>query len=546
MPKAPKPPKLTLTDATTITAADAAKEPALRDHLQGPARATEVYDGHLIVDGDLSLDGQGPGILVRGDLTVKGNVVNLDGTVGRPLVVTGALKANNLVAGGSEIVVLGPSTLKNAVLAHYNDGTLKLKGLVTARALINDDHHTELDGGIAAALLDTRGHFPRADFGASALKNALPKKLLDDDDGLDLEKTMAHILANKSPLVKGATPTRILIENEVRKVADDGPVTTLDLSDRELADIPDALLELADLEVLSLESNPIEVLPEGFGRLSKLRELNLRATHLHDLGPLKKHPTLERLNLVYAWLPTLTDLDLPKLRWLHCGQRSLSLQAPLGHLPALEHLRIWDVEGPYTETIAELPALTELVVNGGSSSRLLEFPAFVLGMTRLRVLELRGSPFPTIPEEILGLKNLERLDLGCSLGHIEGGRLPDLSRLPRLRALGFDGHMNNSRDRDPKPAMIEQILHLDRLEELHLCRWGSSEKGKHLKVADDVFSGLPNLRRLDFSFNYLPKLPESLFALKHLTFVDLRSSGLKPDERAGVAARLPGVEIRWN
>ncbi|MBE2253471.1 MAG: hypothetical protein IAE78_28345 [Myxococcus sp.] len=542
----PTPPKRSLAEATTLTAAEAAKTPELRDHLHGPPRATEVIDGHLVVDGDLSLDGEGPGLLVRGDLTVKGNVVNLDGTVGRPLVVTGALKAANLVAGGAEVVVLGATTVKNAVLAHYNDGTLKLKGLVTARAVINDDHHTELDGGVDAALIDTRGHFPRADFGPSGIKNALNPRLLDEDGGMDLEKTMDHVLANKNPLVKGATPTRILIEQEVRKVASAGPVTTLDLSDRELAEVPEALLELEDLEVLSLESNPIEALPEGFGRLRALRELNLRATRLRDLSPVAKCKSLERLNVVYAWLKSLTGLDLPKLRWLHCGQRDLKLNAPLGDLPALEHLEIWGGAGPYTPTIAELPSLTELVIHGGSSSRLLEFPAFVLGMSRLRVLELRGSPFPQIPDGLLGLTALERLDLGCSLGHVEGGRLPDLGKLPRLRSLGFDGHMINSNDRDPKPTMIGQILQLERLEELELCRWGSHEKGKHLAVPDELFNGLPNLRRLDFSFNYVPKLPESLFALKHLSFVDLRATGLKPEEREGVAARLPGVEIRWS
>jgi hypothetical protein len=115
-----------------------------------PGGTVRVHEGDLSIEGDLRLDwgaGWGDeerGMVVTGDLGVSGSVLNTEGDSGPFLVVLGNLRAGNLVAGGSSIHIDGDVHLDEILVAFYNHGKLAVKGTVTARLVINDEHATDL------------------------------------------------------------------------------------------------------------------------------------------------------------------------------------------------------------------------------------------------------------------------------------------------------------------------------------------------------------------------------------------------------------------
>jgi hypothetical protein len=116
-----------------------------------PAGGTvRVHQGDLSLDGDLRLDwnaewGSGErGMVVTGNLTVSGSVLNTEGDFGPFLVVLGNLRTRNLVAGGSKIHVAGDAHLDDVLVAFYNHGRLHIAGTLSARLVFNDEHATHL------------------------------------------------------------------------------------------------------------------------------------------------------------------------------------------------------------------------------------------------------------------------------------------------------------------------------------------------------------------------------------------------------------------
>jgi Domain of unknown function (DUF4116) len=127
----------------------------LRERLQlygSGAREAEpgvfVYfaGGDVRIDGDLGLDWTDDrfaghiGLVVDGDLTVTGNIINENGNAGPFLLVRGNLRARNVVAGGAEFHIEGDADIEELLLGHYNDGTLAIDGTTRAQLILSDDH----------------------------------------------------------------------------------------------------------------------------------------------------------------------------------------------------------------------------------------------------------------------------------------------------------------------------------------------------------------------------------------------------------------------
>jgi len=119
-------------------------------HLDGSYEGCKVkfYAGDVKIDSDLNLDAvrlaeKIAGIAIQGNLTVGGSIVNAEGDFGPFLVVQGDVQAQKLVAGGSEISLLGTTTIAQVVVARYNHGALNLEKLVVPLC-ISDDHSTNI------------------------------------------------------------------------------------------------------------------------------------------------------------------------------------------------------------------------------------------------------------------------------------------------------------------------------------------------------------------------------------------------------------------
>jgi hypothetical protein len=84
------------------------------------------------------------GLIILGNLCVKGSIINEEGDYGVFLYVSGQINCQSLVAGGSVIYVKGDINTEEVFISHYNHGYFKCDGLVTSPILIINDHYTEL------------------------------------------------------------------------------------------------------------------------------------------------------------------------------------------------------------------------------------------------------------------------------------------------------------------------------------------------------------------------------------------------------------------
>ncbi|MFT5353754.1 MAG: hypothetical protein ACI9KE_000954, partial [Polyangiales bacterium] len=180
--KKPGPAKLQLTDGKS------AKGSALPDSLPGyegdyDGATFKVFEGNLVVKGDLNLDSEGS-IAVLGDLEVKGTIGNYDGDSGPALIVTGNLKAKNVVAGGSEMKVQGDVTLGNGLYAFYNHGQVSIGGDLSAKGVLCSDHSVGVDGKVVAPVLAIGGTMTN-DFPGQEIGEILSKGLVTSDGSLD-------------------------------------------------------------------------------------------------------------------------------------------------------------------------------------------------------------------------------------------------------------------------------------------------------------------------------------------------------------------------
>jgi len=119
------------------------KNPA--GYLEYAHKEATVYDT-LHVEGNLDLDNLcDEGIytlVVKGDLTVTGDIINANSNTGTTLSVEGTTRAKNMIAGGA-IISLNNVIIKDFTIGFYNDGILSIEKLSTD-ILISNDHHTEI------------------------------------------------------------------------------------------------------------------------------------------------------------------------------------------------------------------------------------------------------------------------------------------------------------------------------------------------------------------------------------------------------------------
>ncbi|WP_243369428.1 hypothetical protein [Microvirga solisilvae] len=134
----------------------------VRTHLSRSPGKVIVLPANTEVAGDLVLNNDAPwnsngdvtAIVVEGDLTIHGNLLNLNLNDGPMLFVTGTLQAHNLIKGGSYILVLGDLQAQGIVVGEYNDGVIRVGGRIEAQATLSIDHDVHARKGIEGAYHD--------------------------------------------------------------------------------------------------------------------------------------------------------------------------------------------------------------------------------------------------------------------------------------------------------------------------------------------------------------------------------------------------------
>lgn len=305
-----------------------------------------VFNGDVAIPHDLILDFRWgllaqasdddmpfAGVLVRGNLTIAGALLNFENDFGPFVEVHGDLVATSIATGGSQIHVRG-ALRTGELIGVYNHGSVAVDGALTAR-IIASEH------GVSAGSIEALRYH-----GFSTKSFPVRAGVEDRDDpydvagvyvasvrgsgGLDVRKARERIAAGK-PIVQPAltsvrTAFRALVASKLAEpdkvkrltLADKGltalpaeafaftKLQKLDLSRNELRTLPEALGDLTELTDLDVSSNGLVRLPDSIGKLTKLRRLELSSNCLYELpealGECRELRSIRLSNNPYAYV----------------------------------------------------------------------------------------------------------------------------------------------------------------------------------------------------------------------------------------------------
>ncbi len=206
-------------------------------------------------------------------------------------------------------------------------------------------------------------------------------------------------------------------------------VTSLNLDGAGLTEFPEGLLEMKNLEKLSLgyhvpnmaydypedyegkSPNRLSHLPKNFSKLKKLRQLDLN------------HNLFENFPEALCELPSLQYLDI--------SHNPLgTIPQGVGRLRSLEDLQMYKTQlSRLPEELGNLERLTSLDL---SNSNFNEFPLVICRLLNLVTLRMSGCRLKVIPEAIGKMAGLFALDLRYNSIQVLPNSLEKLSMLQKL------------------------------------------------------------------------------------------------------------------
>ncbi|MFG3497266.1 hypothetical protein [Streptomyces sp. NPDC047928] len=507
-----------------------------------------LYEGGLHAVGHLAPEGDDDWVpyntIVDGDLTVDGDLDWWDHSGGNFLVVTGSLRARNVIlAGCPSVVVRGDLEVTGGVCCSYGDdgGILTVCGSTRAQLVISMLYFELVLAEQPQALLVADRHRSNCpiDFGDDELPALLLPELLDGHGEADARRIEQALREGRQVVRAGVRPSHLAALEELDALLHRArEVTELDLSARRLRHFPEQLLAFPRLRVLSLADNgDLGRLDPRVGELTALEELDVSGTGLTELPP--SIGALENLRVL-----DISDNDFTT---------RTGLPDSLGDLGRLEVLRASHLTCPLPAAVVRLRSLRELDLSRFRQGRYVsdtpvDLPEVVTRLAGLCSLDLSGTRLTSVPDELLSLRELEELNLDDCLS-ARVSRLPELARLPRLRVLRLSGQTPSTDQRPPHRDLLSGIWDITTLEHLEIDRWGKEVfEGAKVRepfraLPDDAFARTPNLRHIDLSFNELTTLPEPFFALRHLAFVGLRYSRLDQSTLERLRGTFPAVRI---
>lgn len=224
----------------------------------------------------------------------------------------------------------------------------------------------------------------------------------------------------------------------------------LNLSDNALQDLPNEFARLSRLEVLDINTNKLKKLPTVIGKLTQLKKLDCSQDFMchpekdlvlpENFGQLKN---LEELNLrgnIIAKLPASFG-QLSQLKSLNMYGVSLTtaMAKQLAKLTKLEYLIMtMEEKTELPNTFKNLRKIKELSIAAlycegvPVANYLNKFPEVICSLTSLESLDLVGHDIKTIPASIGQLKNLKSLNLYDNVITTLPNELGDLTKLTYL------------------------------------------------------------------------------------------------------------------
>ncbi|MEG3883412.1 COR domain-containing protein, partial [Microcoleus sp. herbarium19] len=182
-------------------------------------------------------------------------------------------------------------------------------------------------------------------------------------------------------------------------------LTGLNLSNNQIAEIPEVVGKLPNLTQLNLGSNQIAEIPEVLGKLSNLTQLDLSRNQIAEIPEfVGKLSNLTQLYLDFNQISEIPEFvgKLSNLTQLGLSDNQIvKIPEVMGQLSNLTSLYLsFNQIAEIPEVMGKLSNLTRLDL---SVNQIAEIPEFVSKLEKLQQLDLRGNPIP-IPLEILGGK----------------------------------------------------------------------------------------------------------------------------------------------
>jgi len=278
-------------------------------------------------------------------------------------------------------------------------------------------------------------------------------------------------------------------EQRIEQVRRDG-ATTLKLRKMGLTQVPEAISQLSQLQVLDISFNKISSLPEAIGQLSRLQRLDI------------SNNSISSLSEAISQLTRLQGLDLSR-------NKISSLPEAIGKLSQLQGLYLWGNKiRSLPEAIYQLSQLQELALR---ENKIRSLPEAIGKLSQLQELNLFSNSINSIPEAIGKLSQLQTLYLGGN----SISSLPEaIYQLSQLQVLDISYNRISS--------LPEAIGKLSQLQTLYL-------EGNSISSLPEAISQLTRLRKLYLMGNTISSLPEAMGQLSQLQVLNLRDNPLNPE-----------------
>lgn len=536
------------------------------------------FDGATTIAGDLTSDwaeaileelkeDTDPGnvlIMVNGNLTVEGDI-NI-GDFHPLLLVLGNVHCDVLKSGDDTIHITGDAHIKYAFFGNYNDGSITIGGITYVPYVLNSDHHSNISpqGAILINTYSDHNDFFEYDYTQEVLPQVMAPATFKNNN-FDVWKFIELVKLGLSPFVEGAKPTRLIYEEELKRITSGNieEVVELDWSDKKLKVFPESITKLKNLKKLILSKNNISEIPASIGELQNLEEL-----YMYNSGVKTIHEAIGKLKKLRVWeLGANHDLN--------------AFPDAIGELSNLQVLNINYMAIPLPDSWARLEKLEELSMYScySHATAPTPFPEVVCRLKNLKRWDFRENSIGELPQSILNIQTLEEFHWTGSRTHSHN--FPNFTGFKHLKKLViskkfnswkekvFDistlEHLEIDRNKEKKEYITQDTL--DLMTEMapgkdeafqQYVEWVKKVKQPEpdgrfsfiltpgMKPEDlQHINKLPQLKYLDLSFNDLTWLPETFFELKNLQHLDLRYNKFPGDVQERINKAFPDTKIIW-
>lgn len=261
----------------------------------------------------------------------------------------------------------------------------------------------------------------------------------------------------------------------------------LDLSSNELSELPNELAQLRQLNTLEATNNRLTILPAIIGQLVNLQILDLSNNQIGEaLTGLAHLPRLQRLNLSKNQITAL-PADLSAWQYLQRIDISNNL---FNRFPV---------------QITQLPLLEQLSI---AANQLSDLPTEINQLKELKILYLNNNAIKTLPDNWEGLQKLKRFYLNNNqIDHLPDG----FAALKQLQLLDI---RNNSLDEVPQCLQnIAQLSYLD-------------IRKNQISNLPEWLANLQQLELLDVRDNLITQVPSNIANLPNLQYLYLNDNPL--------------------